>query len=201
METILSAPAAATLVQIAVLVVLALTLYVLVGYAKDTKAIAKVTAEQRDLALRPCVVLENFEPREPMRIAMEHAFRTIDQQNKNAFPSMPVSQPAALEIGGEQRITNVGVGPAISVKVFRVDAAGKPSSDVLFPHLGVNQVVGIGRMIDPAENESWYLEIRYDSASGASFFSRYLIEGRVPRGFSTGQYPMRSTIAPASASP
>jgi hypothetical protein len=187
--TILGNPATAAVVQIAVLAVLAWTLHVLIGYAKDTKTIATVSEEQRDLVLRPCVVLERFEQREPIRIAMDQAIKELDQQGKNPFPSLPVSQPAATEIGRDLRITNVGVGPAISVKVFKVDADGNCSYDVLFPHLGIGQGVPLGLTIGYKDDESWTLEIRYDGTSGASFFSRYTIEGKVVRDFSTGQLP------------
>ena len=190
-SAVLSDPATSVVVQVAVLAVLGWTLKVLIGYAKDTETIARISEEQRDLALRPCVVLESLERREPIRITMDQAILELDQRGENPFPNLPVSTPAAAELGLKQRIKNVGVGPAISVELLKPDIAGRASYTVLFPHLEVGQAVDVGLTIGHPDHESWILEIQYVGPSGARFFSRYTLEGKVVRGFETGTFPRR----------
>lgn len=171
------------LVQLATLAVLAVTLWNLKGYASDTKRLARMTAEQRDLTHQPCVVINRFSLRDATHIAAEKVHEKLEKKGMVVFPGVTPARPSAAVLPTDLHLENVGAGPALGIEFRKVDATGDRDPAVFIPHLKVGQEWRV--VLAPKEEESWGIEIEYAAMSGIRFVSTYTLEGEVVRDFST----------------
>lgn len=173
------------LVQLGMLIAVAWTLYVLIGYARDTKRMAEASVLQQHLMHRPCVVVQGFKKREGMHIAWDQAETKFAAEGTPISPGHPPGNPSVVELDDDFRLLNTGLGPAFEIEVRKVDADGKEEYRVFIPHLKQGEAAPIGLEIKYEAEELWKLRIEYLGLSGARFVSSYSLEGAVVRGFET----------------
>lgn len=163
LSTILGDPATAAVVQIVVLAVLAWTLHVLIGYAKDTKTIAEATVFQARAQHRPLLVLETESRRYDIAAGWEQAHS---------------GQVLRGEIDGDLRLSNIGPGPAFELWI---ETEGSPAFRFYEPHLdsGRSLPVGISSLWFSQKEDGTETEVRIRYRGvGGRFESRYALVAR-----------------------
>jgi len=166
-------------------VALVLTLGAVVWYAWLTRRIAGVAVRQADLMHRPYLAIDPWHGREVIRVAMEKG--TVKLAEAGEIDPSLASEPSRAELPQKPKLKNLGLGPALAIRVRVVDG-GVHEVPVLYPHLAVGQeteLVLLPRHGNDAKK--WTLEIEYEGVTGMRFVSRYVFEGLVVRDASTAE--------------